>query len=65
MKTIHYTIEPTGDFKQIQTLYESLGWNSINLTVSGLEKLCIQSWYTIYAFEGEQLVGRDALYRMA
>lgn len=57
MKTIHYTIEPPGDFKQIQTLYESLGWNSINLTVSELEKMCIQRWYTIFAFEGEQVVG--------
>jgi GNAT superfamily N-acetyltransferase len=57
VKTIHYTIEPPESFEQIQTLYESLGWNSLNLTVSELEQMCIQSWYTIYAFEGEQLVG--------
>ncbi|MBU8878867.1 GNAT family N-acetyltransferase [Bacillus sp. FJAT-29790] len=55
--TIHYTIEPPENFKQLQNLYESLGWNSLNLTVIELEQLCNQSWYTIYAFEGQQLVG--------
>ncbi|MDW0118198.1 GNAT family N-acetyltransferase [Sporosarcina thermotolerans] len=57
MQTIDYTIEPPEDFKQMQSLYESLGWNSINLTISELKQMCLGSWYTIYAFEGEQLVG--------
>lgn len=57
MNTISYTIEPPGNFEQIQILYEALGWNSLNLTVSELGKMCTQSWYTIYAFEEEQLVG--------
>ncbi len=33
---IHYTIKPPENFKQLQTLYESLGWNSLNLTVNDL-----------------------------
>lgn len=57
MQTIDFTIEPPEDFKQMQFLYESLGWNSINLTISELKEMCFQSWYTIYAFDGEQLVG--------
>ena len=57
MQTIDFTIEPPEDFKQMQSLYESLGWNAINLTIGELEELCIRSWCTIYAFDGERLVG--------
>ncbi|MGP4041858.1 GNAT family N-acetyltransferase [Gracilibacillus sp. D59] len=56
-KTIHYTIEPPENFKQLLTLYESLGWHSLELTVNDLEHMCNQSWYAIYAFEEQQLVG--------
>ena len=56
-KNIHFTIEPPKDFKQLQELYESLGWNSLNLTVKEIEKMCLQSWYAIYAFDQEKLVG--------
>nr|WP_207789345.1 GNAT family N-acetyltransferase [Neobacillus terrae] len=38
-------------------LYESLGWNSLKLTVNDLERMCKQSWYAVYAFDEQQLVG--------
>lgn len=56
-RPIYYTIEPPENFEQLRTLYESLGWNSLNLTVNELEQMCKQSWYTIYAFDEKQLVG--------
>lgn len=55
--TICYTIEPPEKFKQLLTLYESLGWNSLGLTVNDLKQMCNQSWYAIYAFDKQQLVG--------
>lgn len=56
-RPIFYTIEPPENFEQLRTLYEALGWNSLNLTVNELEQMCKQSWYTIYAFDEKQLVG--------
>ncbi|EJR04782.1 MULTISPECIES: GNAT family N-acetyltransferase [Bacillus] len=58
MKTIlKYTIEPPKDFNELLTMYESLGWNSLNLSVNELEKMCKQSWYAIYVFDDQKLVG--------
>ncbi|SCW33747.1 Predicted N-acetyltransferase YhbS [Paenibacillus tianmuensis] len=57
MNTIHFTIEPPTDFAQLLSLYESLGWNSLNLSVDELKKMCNQSWYAIYAFDDQKLVG--------
>ena len=57
MGTIQYRLEPPEDFSQLQTLYDSLGWNSLKLTVHELERMCNQSWYAIYAFDGKKLVG--------
>ncbi|MGE6259129.1 GNAT family N-acetyltransferase [Heyndrickxia sporothermodurans] len=54
---INYKIEHPDNFKQLQLLYESLGWNSLNLSIEELEKMCKQSWYTIYAFDDKQLIG--------
>jgi len=31
-RTINYTVEPPENFQQLLTIYESLGWNSLNLT---------------------------------
>lgn len=56
-KAIHYSVKPPENFEQLLTLYESLGWNSLNLTVEDLERMCNQSWYAIYAFDEKQLVG--------
>lgn len=56
-ETINYTAQPPEDFQLVQTLYESLGWNSLNLTVEELERMCKQSWYAVYAFDAQQLVG--------
>lgn len=56
-KRIHYTIEPPFDFKQLLSIYESLGWNSLNLTSDELKKMCFQSWYAVYAYDERQLVG--------
>ncbi|GAB6255786.1 hypothetical protein PSKAS_13080 [Peribacillus sp. N1] len=56
-KPIHYTIEPPENFKQLLNLYESIGWISLKLTVNDLKQMCTQSWYAIYAFDKQQLVG--------
>ncbi|MEH7237971.1 GNAT family N-acetyltransferase [Bacillus sp. JJ1562] len=56
-KKIDYTINPPEDFEQLLRLYESLGWNSLGLSVSDLERMCRQSWYAAYAFDDQQLVG--------
>lgn len=55
--SIRYTSEHPTDFKGLLALYESLGWNSLKLTVNELEQMCKQSWYAIYAFDDKELVG--------
>ncbi|MGG0154188.1 GNAT family N-acetyltransferase [Bacillus mycoides] len=58
MKTIlNYTIESPKDFNELLTMYESLGWNSLELSVNELEQMCKQSWYAIYVFDDQKLVG--------
>jgi GNAT superfamily N-acetyltransferase len=57
IKKIDYTVQPPEDFKELMKLYESLGWNSLKLTVNDLERMCKQSWYAVYAFDDHQLVG--------
>ena len=56
-KTITYTKISPSNFEQLLEIYKVLGWDSLNLTVEELEKMCNQSWYAIYAFHKEQLVG--------
>ncbi|CAM3933860.1 GNAT family N-acetyltransferase [Bacillus cereus] len=55
--SISYTIEHPTDFNGLLALYESLGWNSLKLTVNELERMCKQSWYAIYVFDDKKLVG--------
>ncbi|MFU2031201.1 GNAT family N-acetyltransferase [Bacillus wiedmannii] len=55
--SINYTIEHPTDFNGLLALYESLGWNSLKLTLNELEQMCKQSWYAIYAFDDKKLVG--------
>lgn len=55
--SISYTIERPTDFNGLLALYESLGWNSLKLTVNELERMCKQSWYAIYVFDDKRLVG--------
>ncbi len=55
--SIRYTSEHPTDFNGLLALYESLGWNSLKLTVDELEQMCEQSWYAIYAFDDKKLVG--------
>lgn len=57
MDTINFTKEPPKDFAQLLSLYESLGWNSLKLSVDDLKQMCNQSWYAIYAFDDQKLVG--------
>lgn len=57
MDTINFTKEPPKDFAQLLSLYESLGWNSLKLSVDDLKQMCNQSWYAIYAFNDQKLVG--------
>ncbi|MED0932704.1 GNAT family N-acetyltransferase [Bacillus mobilis] len=55
--SIRYTSEHPPDFNGLLVLYESLGWNSLQLTVNQLEQMCKQSWYAMYAFDDKKLVG--------
>ena len=57
MNAIHFTTEPPDDFNELVKIYEELGWNSLQLTVIDLEKMCKQSWYAVYAYENYRLVG--------
>ncbi|MBG0962503.1 GNAT family N-acetyltransferase [Bacillus sp. SRB1LM] len=54
---INYTMEHPTDFNKLLALYESLGWNSLQLTVNELEQMCKQSWYAMYVFDDKKLVG--------
>lgn len=56
-QTVIYTSEPPEDFQQLEALYASLGWNSLHLSVTELKMMCLNSWYAVYAFEGQKLVG--------
>ena len=55
--SIRYTSEQPTDFNGLLSLYESLEWNSLKLTVNELERMCKQSWYAIYVFDDKRLVG--------
>ncbi|MDA1567772.1 GNAT family N-acetyltransferase [Bacillus cereus] len=55
--SIRYTSEQPTDFNGLLSLYESLKWNSLKLTVNELERMCKQSWYAIYVFDDKRLVG--------
>ncbi|MCG7346289.1 GNAT family N-acetyltransferase [Sporosarcina sp. ACRSL] len=57
MNEIHFTTEHPDDFNELVRIYEELGWNSLQLTVTDLEKMCKQSWYAVYAYEDYRLVG--------
>ncbi|GIO28320.1 GNAT family N-acetyltransferase [Ornithinibacillus bavariensis] len=54
---IDYSILPPENFEELWKLYELLGWNSLNLTANDLERMCKQSWYAVYAYDEQQLVG--------
>lgn len=56
-KIIDYRVEPPADFKELLNLYKVLGWNSLNLTTNELKQMCMNSWYSVYAFEADKLVG--------
>ncbi|HGH1670345.1 GNAT family N-acetyltransferase [Bacillus thuringiensis] len=55
--SIRYTSEHPTDFNGLLSLYESLEWNSLKLTVNELERMCKQSWYAIYVLDDKRLVG--------
>ena len=56
-KIIDYRVELPADFKELLDLYKVLGWNSLNLTTDELEEMCMNSWYAVYAFNADKLVG--------
>ena len=56
-KKIRITTEPPDDFNELVKIYKELGWNSLQLTVTDLEKMCKQSWYAAYAYDNQKLVG--------
>lgn len=54
---INYTTQHPEDFQGLLEIYEKLNWNSLNLTVDELERMCKQSWFAVYAYDEHQLVG--------
>lgn len=56
-KDIRITAEPPASYEDVFQLYHELEWNSLGLTASELEKMCQQSWYVLYAYEGSRLIG--------
>lgn len=54
---IRYTNTHPSDFNAFVDLYEALEWNSLELTVQQLEKMCRQSWHVEYAYDNERLIG--------
>lgn len=56
-KEIQITIEPPARFEKVYQLYQELDWDSLGLTVVELRKMCQQSWYVLYAYQGSKLVG--------
>lgn len=57
VQTVIYTSEAPEDFRQLEVLYDSLGWNSIHLSVTELKTMCLQSWYAVYSYDGQRLAG--------
>ncbi|MDQ0271422.1 GNAT family N-acetyltransferase [Cytobacillus purgationiresistens] len=57
MNNISFTTKPPSSFGHLLTIYEALGWNSLNLSIEELERMCQQSWYCLYAYDQDQLVG--------
>lgn len=54
---VRITIEPPAKFEEVYQLYRELEWDSLGLTVVELQKMCQQSWYVLYAYQGSKLVG--------
>ena len=57
MRLINYSTEPPKNFEELLVIYEALGWNSLNLGVAQLEKMCSGSWHTLYAYHEQKLIG--------
>ncbi|RHW42017.1 GNAT family N-acetyltransferase [Neobacillus notoginsengisoli] len=57
MQNLSYTSQHPVGFSQVLSLYEALSWNSLNLSTGDLKKMCRQSWYVVYAYDTENLVG--------
>ncbi|OCA90553.1 acetyltransferase [Bacillus sp. FJAT-27225] len=55
--SIRYTTIPPLDFTQLLEIYDALSWNSLGFTVDKLERMCKGSWYALYAYDRDKLVG--------
>ncbi|MCP2034656.1 ribosomal protein S18 acetylase RimI-like enzyme [Planomicrobium sp. HSC-17F08] len=56
-KDIQITIDPPACDESVYQLYQELKWDSLGLTANELQKMCEQSWYVLYAYQGGKLVG--------
>ncbi|TWT09320.1 GNAT family N-acetyltransferase [Planomicrobium sp. CPCC 101079] len=56
-RQIIITTELPADFKKVLNLYEALGWNSFELKEEDFREMCMQSWFVVYAYDRERLVG--------
>jgi len=55
--TIRYTTELPTNFKGVLSLYEALNWNSFELEEDDFKKICTQSWFVVFAYDQDKLVG--------
>ncbi|MDN7228058.1 GNAT family N-acetyltransferase [Planococcus sp. N064] len=56
-KDVRITVEPPARYEEVFRLYQELNWDSLGLTVAELQNMCQQSWYVLYAHQGNKLVG--------
>ncbi|WKA53030.1 GNAT family N-acetyltransferase [Planococcus shixiaomingii] len=56
-RQIRITAELPVDFKKVLNLYEALNWNSFDLKEEDFRKMCTQSWFVVFAWDHDELVG--------
>ena len=57
MDEVKYSFQHPADFQELYNLYEELGWNKLKLSKEDLEKMCRQSWFLVYAYYKDKLIG--------
>lgn len=57
MDEVKYSFQDPADFQELYNLYEELGWNKLKLSKEDLEKMCRQSWFLVYAYYKDKLIG--------
>lgn len=55
--TIRYVSGVLEEYAPVSALYHALGWDGLGLSASELETMCRQSWFVLFAFDGDRLAG--------